>query len=534
MGTINADVIAKALEHHIAILGKTGSGKSNAAKWMAEHLMGRGERVCAIDPTGTWWGLRLTQKAKASKFKPVIFGGAHADIPIGPEHGAAIAELVATMAESTIIDLRQMTVGGRTKFFAAFAETLLQKNAGALHLMLDEAHLFAPQGRVNDPQSGAMLHATNNLVSLGRGNGIRVAMISQRPAKLHKDSLTQVETMIAMRLIAPQDRAAINDWVGEWGDVSRGRDIISSLPSLPVGTGWVWAPEQDLLQRVAFPLVSTLDTGRQDPVTQGMAVLKFDIEAVTARLQSIAEDVVQNDPRKLKARVAELEARVRQTPDQTLIDEAYQRGREEGYAECAKALGQKVLAFASEFAMATGEKPAGEPVKAPIPAKPKVEMPAPTVATGVSVPQAKILSALKAWKALGHDTPTKPMVAALAGYSNSSGGFNNLLSQLRTATRIDYPEPGKVSLLVDWEETSVSQAIGIFLSALSLPQQKVLRALADGKSKSKPELAELTGYSPTSGGFNNILSSLRTMTAVDYPAKGFVQIEGWAMQLVRQ
>jgi DNA helicase HerA-like ATPase len=86
-------------------------------------------------------------------------------------------------------------------------------NSKPLHIIIDEAHLFAPQGRVPDPQSGRMVHAANNLVSGGRVKGLRIMLISQRPAKLHKDSLTQVETLIAMRLIAPQDRAAVEDSV---------------------------------------------------------------------------------------------------------------------------------------------------------------------------------------------------------------------------------------------------------------------------------------------------------------------------------
>ena len=51
------------LDQHIAILGKTGSGKSNAAKVIVEWLLDRGERVCILDPTNTWWGMRLSARA---------------------------------------------------------------------------------------------------------------------------------------------------------------------------------------------------------------------------------------------------------------------------------------------------------------------------------------------------------------------------------------------------------------------------------------------------------------------------------------
>ena len=44
-------VPAGALDKHIAILGKTGSGKSNLAKTIAEDLLARGARVSTITNT---------------------------------------------------------------------------------------------------------------------------------------------------------------------------------------------------------------------------------------------------------------------------------------------------------------------------------------------------------------------------------------------------------------------------------------------------------------------------------------------------
>lgn len=306
---------AKILEQHIAILGKTGSGKTYTAKGIAETLLEQKRRVCILDPTGVWWGLRSDVTGKKPAFPIFVLGGKHGDLPLDARAGTAIAEIIATTHTSAIIDTRKFTISERTKFYADFAETLLQKNEGPLNLIIDEAHLMMPQGRVSDPQSAKMLNAGNNLVSLGRGVGLRITLISQRPAKLHKDSLTQAETLIALRLIAPQDRNAVEDWIGEWADPKQAKELLSSLASLPTGHGWVWAPEIGLLTLLAFPRISTYDSSKApDGSTKQIVLANIDLPAIQTRLEVVAKEVLENDPKKLRARIAELQRQVQDAP----------------------------------------------------------------------------------------------------------------------------------------------------------------------------------------------------------------------------
>jgi hypothetical protein len=157
-----------------------------------------------------------------------------------------------------------------------------------------------------------MLHAANNLVSLGRSIGLRIVLISQRPAKLHKDSLTQVETLVAMRLIAPQDRDAVADWIADQADKEQGKEIVASLPVLKTGDAWIWSPEAGVLERAHFPLASTYDSGKAPEGGAGAPELKpLDLAAVNALLDQAAADIKANDPRQLKGESRPPAARAR-------------------------------------------------------------------------------------------------------------------------------------------------------------------------------------------------------------------------------
>lgn len=325
-----------ALTQHIAILGKTGSGKTYAAKGMVEGLLDRGERVCIVDPTGVYRGLRSNAAGDGPGFPVVVFGGRHGDLALAAEQGAEIAGIVGTTTTPIVLDMLLMGVGERTRFFAAFAEALLPANRGPLHLVIDEAHLFAPQGRVADPQSSAMVHATNNLVSLGRARGLRITLITQRPAKLHKDSLTQVETLVAMRLIAPQDRKAVDDWIVGQGDRSAAAGVIASLASLPQGEGWVWAPELGVLERVRFPAIRTFDTGRPGADVEDLVLAPIDVAAIRAALAATAPEADRDPPSKRKPGTEEIAA-------------AEQRGFARGYEAAAHRTGAEAQGHLDEI-----------------------------------------------------------------------------------------------------------------------------------------------------------------------------------------
>lgn len=299
---------AEALDQHLAITGKTGAGKTFTAKGLVEWLLGQSRRVCIVDPTGAWWGLKSSADGKRPGFPVVIFGGPHADVPIDRTSAAALGEFIASAAGAALVDLSEMGTREMHQFMAKFCESVYARNKDTLHLIIDEADEFAPQRPL--PDTKVMLNRVDRIVRRGRIRGFRVMMITQRPAVLHKDVLTQANTLIAMRLTAPQDRNAIREWIKDQADLTEGKNVIESLVRLEPGTGWVWAPEFDFLERVKFPLIKTFDSSKApEPGAEHphVSLAEVDLGELRERFAHIEAEAKANDPAELKRRVAQLE-----------------------------------------------------------------------------------------------------------------------------------------------------------------------------------------------------------------------------------
>jgi len=304
-----------ALAQHVAVLGKTGSGKTFAVKGIIEQLLHDKRRVGIVDPTGAWWGLRSSRDGKAPGFPILVLGGDHGDLPLPALGGAAVARLLADQGVNLVADTSLLTVGERTRWFIDFASTLYRTNRAPLHLVLDEAHNFAPQGKVPDPDTGKMLHAANTLASGGRSRGIRLVLITQRPQKLHKDALTSADTLIAMRVLAPHDREAVRAWVVGCGDERVGKEVLDSLASLKRGEGWIWYPEGKFLERVTFPPITTFDSSATPTdggtVRAPKSAAEIDLTEIRTSLADAVKEAEANDPKLLRQRIATLERDVR-------------------------------------------------------------------------------------------------------------------------------------------------------------------------------------------------------------------------------
>jgi len=298
-GRVAGVLPAAVLEQRLAIVGTSGSGKTYAAKGLVERLVDRGVRVCIVDPLGVWWGLRLGADGTTPAPDPVVvFGGRHADIALAPGMGAALGHLVATQALACVVDVSDL--GGaavRRAFVTAFTEALHEGNSQPLHLVLDEADLWALQRVQLDGYD--LLGRIEEIVRRGRVRGFVPWLITQRPAVLHKDVLSQADVLVSMKLTSSQDRAAVGRWIEGQADRAQGQRILAGLPQLRQGQGWVWAPSDGVLARVTFPPIRSFDSSgaprRDEPVRPAGPRPPVDIAALAAVLTGMGGGTAAGD-----------------------------------------------------------------------------------------------------------------------------------------------------------------------------------------------------------------------------------------------
>ena len=297
------------------ILAKKGAGKSYTASVQAERLLEARQQVIVIDPTGAWWGLRSSADGKSDGFPIAILGGDHGDTPLLTGAGEVIAEAAVAEGFSAVIDLSHFRKKEMLEFMAGFLETLYRKNRMAMHLFVDEADTVAPQGGAGG--AGRVLNAMEDIVRRGRIRGIGCTMITQRPAVLNKNVLTQADMLTCLRLTHQLDLKAIGDWVSVQADADEWARMERSLPTLPIGTAWFWNPAADLMVRSQVNKRVTFDSGATPKAgvrnVSDRKIARVDIARLGEAIAATEIPTVDKSVG-LQARIDDLEAELKTRP----------------------------------------------------------------------------------------------------------------------------------------------------------------------------------------------------------------------------
>jgi hypothetical protein len=511
-----------ALDDRVAIVGTAGSGKTYAAKGFVERLLDTGARVTIVDPLGVWWGLRSRADGSAAGYPVVVFGGRHADVPITAEMGSALGRMIARGTLACVVDLSELgSSSARRRFMAAFSEALYEANEEPLHLVLDEADLWAPQRPIKGWEG--LLGHIEEIVRRGRVRGFIPWLITQRPAVVHKDVLSQADILIAMKLTASQDRDAIGGWIEGQADRQEGKRILGDLPRLQRGEGYVWAPGHGLLNRVSFPPIRTFDSSRTPKRGERLAtprtLAEVDLTAIIAGLAAVeTENPVK--PRENPHRQAQLEQELAAANAQ--IDSLVQQNRE------LTARLERIVALAAGSPPMPGDadlpkkqvKNETEPVR-PL----RVVISGPVSGDGVHPAARKLLIA-----AAQHAPArfTWGQLATLAGLKPSGGHFNAGRKDLRTAGYVDEVN-GLVTATtaglkaageVPPSPSTRAERLALWCDRLPSPAPEILRTLA-GRGEvymDGDELAAVLGKRPSGGHWNSGIAVLRN--------NGLIEVDG--------
>lgn len=283
-----------------AILAKRGAGKTYTGAVFAEEFHKEGIPFIVFDPIDVWWGLKLSANGKSKGIPIVVFGLEHADIKINREMGRQIAQAVVKHNISCVISSFGMSKRDQRHLIAEFSDELLKINNSPRHVFIEEAHEYIPQRVMGE--MGVCFNAVNSLIVMGRNRGIGVTILNQRASTVNKDSLTQIDTLIALRSVGPQDRKALSDWVefqGAEGDFSK---FIESLPTMPTGEGWIWSPEfLGIFERAKFRARETFHPDREKlekfvmPNIEATDVQSFIHEFQTLQTKPLRGQVVKNE-----------------------------------------------------------------------------------------------------------------------------------------------------------------------------------------------------------------------------------------------
>ncbi|WP_254863421.1 ATP-binding protein [Halovivax gelatinilyticus] len=229
------------------VTGKSGSGKSNTASVVAEELLDRGLGLLIIDTDGEYSALK-------ERYELLQVGGDEAcDREITPEDAPLIADLALEENVPVILDVsgymdeevaQDVIHAVVRELFVA--EKQYQK---PFLLFVEEAHEFIPERGGGDDVHKMLVRVAKR----GRKRGLGIVAMSQRPAAVAKDYITQCDWLVWHRLTWENDTKVAGRILGG--------DAAESVQSLDDGEALVMTDWDEKISRIQFRRKKTIDRG---------------------------------------------------------------------------------------------------------------------------------------------------------------------------------------------------------------------------------------------------------------------------------
>ncbi|MGQ4555433.1 helicase HerA domain-containing protein [Halobellus sp. GM3] len=283
------------------ITGKSGSGKSNTASVMIENLLSKNFPVLIVDTDGEYYGLK-------EQFE-LLHAGAdeECDIVVSPEHAEKLANLALEGNVPIILDVSgYLDEDEAQRLLTEVAKNLFAKEKKLKKpflMLVEECHEYIPEG-------GGMTEAGKMLIKIGkrgRKHGLGIVGISQRPADVKKDFITQCDWLVWHRLTWNNDTKVVGRILGS--------EYADAIEEMGDGEAFLVTDWSASLRRVQFHKKQTFDAG----ATPGLEDFERpDLKSVDGDLVSELRDISDENERReseiadLKQELERKESKIRQ------------------------------------------------------------------------------------------------------------------------------------------------------------------------------------------------------------------------------
>jgi len=291
--------VVEVLTGRAFLTGKSGAGKSNSASVVAEELLDRGFPLLIVDTDGEYWGLKEEYE--------ILHVGAdeECDLQVSSEHAPKLAELALEDNVPIILDVSGfLDEDEGDALVRETARELFQREKKLKKpflMLVEEIHEYIPEGGGLD-DTGRMLI---RVAKRGRKRGLGLAGMSQRPADVKKDFITQCDWLLWHRLTWENDTNVVRRVVGtEYAD---------AVQDLADGEAFLMADflEADV-QRVQVRRKRTFDAGATPDLDDFQ---RPDLKSVSGDLVDELEEISEREERR-QDRIAQLEDRVDELQDE--------------------------------------------------------------------------------------------------------------------------------------------------------------------------------------------------------------------------
>lgn len=322
------------------VCANSGGGKSYAIRKILEETHGKVMAI-VLDVEGEFKTLR-------EKFDFLLIGS-NADVPLNLKSAPLLPRKLLELEVSTIIDISDLKMHDRITYVKKFLEALMEVPRDLWKpciVVLDEAHLLAGQQEKQDST-----HAVIDLMTRGRKRGFCGIICTQRISKLHKDAVAEANNYLVGRTGLDIDMKRASEILG----FTNKRDMLS-LRDLDAGEFYVFGTAiSRKVEKVKVDLVKTTHPKVGMDVKSRIVAPTDKIKAMLSKLSDlpVEADAEIKTKSEMQQRIRELTAKLRvaehskpQTDERTI-----QAVKELAYKEAEKEFKKQFQELKHDYAL---------------------------------------------------------------------------------------------------------------------------------------------------------------------------------------